>query len=260
MCTSACEDPATNTRPNSRCCFCCCLSQWLSSNGVNSKSYHMSPWQRHVFVVTNVATAEALLQTEVHMYPTPSRDVTKPRTTNARKVAPHAPVLLAPKTAVPESHPLASAFSRVVMTTVLEDTATRAALRSTLSRRLKEQQQAAEEEEQAKLQAAAAEADELAQYPFTFWPPSPFAAVEVLASGSVLLETVVTCPSPAWAHQDFPVLESKFTSGDINLPPQDSVFEACGAEVGALESYTVTFKGTDGTTYTETWDYEPVTE
>merc|ERR1719238_2205400 len=146
------------------------LHAWLVDEGVPSRSVHLSPWKDHLFVDTDVDTAQRLLQMPLHAYRHSSSD---PEVVGKLVVA-------ADSSELPASHPHASRVA-IVRVAGSVDAASMDA------------------------QSDAAESTTYPLYPFSFWPPSPVIAAEVTNSGDLFMELAVTCA--AWEAMPYPFSE-----------------------------------------------------
>ena len=147
-----------------------CVYQWLADEGVPSSSVHLSPWKDHLFVDTDVDTAQRLLQMPLHAYRHSSSD---PEVVGKLVVA-------ADSSELPASHPHASRVAIVRVAGSVDATSMGA-------------------------RSDAAESTKYPMYPFTFWPPSPVIAAEVTNSGDLFMELAVTCA--AWEAMPYPFSE-----------------------------------------------------
>ena len=155
------------------CCFMLfgCVDQWLTDEGVPSGSVHLSPWKDHLFVDTDVDTAQRLLQMPLHAYRHSSSD---PEVVGKLVVA-------ADSGELPASHPHAS---RVAIVRVAGSVSA-----PTVG-----------------MEAATTLQTELLRYPFSFWPPSPVLEAEVMNNGELRMQAAVTCSS--WATKSYPFVGS----------------------------------------------------
>ena len=146
---------------------CVCVYQWLADEGVPSRSVHLSPWKDHLFVDTDVDTAQRLLQMPLHAYRHSSSD---PEVVGKLVVA-------ADSGELPASHPHASRVAIVRVAGSVD--ATSMGVRRDMA--------------ESKLPPV---------YPFSFWPPSPVIAAEVTNTNGLILHTMVTCAS--WIPLTYP--------------------------------------------------------